>query len=242
MVKAPPREDMREFGARVRGLVERFDSLAEAARFLGIHENTLRNACSGEHEPRAPLLLALSTKFNVSMDYLLGLSDDPLPPPPKKGGKQAETLGFERLPRLDVRAAAGAGAVNHIFAIEEMLAFPHWMLQRLAPAGSKLSFLHARGDSMEPTIADGALLLVSENERDLHLPERPPKPRNEWDHTDIYVFLLGNELRVKRLHKGRRGEVLVISDNRSYDPDVLHKEELKRFKICGRVIWWDNRL
>jgi phage repressor protein C with HTH and peptisase S24 domain len=241
-MKGQRREGLKEFGERVSGLIARFDSLAAAARFLSVPEQTLRNACSGEHEPKAPLLLSLSAKLGVSMDYLLGLSDAPRPLTPTKGGQLTEPLAFERLPRLDVRAAAGAGAVNHIFTIEEMLAFPNWMLQRLAPPGAKLSFLHATGDSMEPTIADGAFLLVSGGENDQRLPDRPPKPRNEWDHTDIYVFLLGGELRVKRLRKTRRGDVVVVSDNRAYGPEVLQRDELKRFKICGRVIWWDNRL
>ncbi|MBG0809893.1 LexA family transcriptional regulator [Methylosinus sp. H3A] len=242
MVKKPVREETRLFGERVRGLVDRFDSLAEAARFLEVAEQTLRNACSGEHEPRAPLLIALSEKFSVSMDYLLGLSDELEPSSPKKGGPLTESLAFERIPRLDVRAAAGAGAVNHIFAIDGELAFPHWMLKKLAPAGARLSFLRATGDSMEPTIADGALLLVCEAESDLRVPDRAPKRRNEWDHTDIYVFLIGNELRVKRIRKAKQGTIVITSDNPVYPPEVLLKDDLKRFKICGRVVWWDNRL
>lgn len=241
-MKKPVREETRLFGERVRELVAGFDSLAEAAKFAEIPEQTLRNACSGKHEPRSKLLTTLTERFNVSLDYLLGLSDDRAPVSPKNGGRIVEPIAVERVRRLDVRAAAGAGAVNHTFATEEMLAFPLWMLERLAATGAKLSFLRSKGDSMEPTIADGALLLVSESQGDLTLPARPPKPRNEWDQTDIYVFLLGNELRVKRLRKAAHGSIVVTSDNPAYGPEVLLKEDLKRVKICGRVIWWDNRL
>nr|WP_255609248.1 S24 family peptidase [Methylosinus sp. Sm6] len=215
--------------------------MAEAARFTGIPEQSLRNACSGEHEPRSPLLLALSEKFGVSLDYLLGLSDEPEPPATMKGGRDVVDV-VERVKRLDICAAAGAGAVNHMFATEETLAFPKWMLRRLAAAGARLSFLRGQGDSMEPTIGDGALLLVSEDEADRLLPDRPPKPRSSWDQTDIYVFLLDGELRVKRLRRAGRGSIVVSSDNSAYGPEVLLKADLKRLEICGRVIWWDNRL
>lgn len=241
-MKKPVREETRLFGERVRELVARFESLAEAAKFTELPEQTLRNACSGEHEPRSKLLTTLAEKFNVSLEYLLALSDDPEPSSPKAGGRLAEPIAVERVRRLDVRAAAGAGAVNQMFAAEETLAFPLWMLQRLASPGAKLTFLRAKGDSMEPTIADRALLLVSDGEGDLVLPARPPKPRNEWDQTDIYVFLLSGELRVKRLRMAAHGSIVVTSDNPAYGPEVLLKEDLKRVKICGRVIWWDNRL
>jgi phage repressor protein C with HTH and peptisase S24 domain len=38
------------------------------------------------------------------------------------------------------------------------------------------------------------------------------------------------------------GEILIMSDNGAYEPELLRGAELKRFKIVGRVIWWDNRL
>lgn len=241
MVKKTARGETRLFGARVRALVDRFDSVAEAARFLDVAEQTLRNACSGEHEPRSPLLIALSEKFGVSVDYLLGRSDES-ELTTENGGTFYGVNSFVRVPRLEVRAAAGAGSVNHTFATDRELPFPRWMLRRLAPYGDRLSFLRAKGDSMEPMIADGALLLVCEAEYDQKLPERAPKPRSAWDHTDIYVFLLDGETRVKRLRRAKHGAIVVSSDNTAYPPEVLLEDDLKGFKICGRVVWWDNRL
>lgn len=229
------------FGERITALTDPFGSIAKASKALNIPANTLSRLRRGENEPTPGVLLALAEGLHVSMDYLLGLSDEPLAVPTKHGSPLADPHAFERVPRLDVRAAAGAGSINHMFSVDGELAFPHWMLQKLAPPGAKLSFLRAKGDSMEPTIVDGALLLVADSNGDLRLPDRPPKPRN-WNAPDIYVFLQGDDLRVKRLRKAKQGAIFVMSDNPAYEPEVLLKDDLKRFKICGRVIWWDNRL
>lgn len=233
---------MVEFGERITALTDPLGSIAKASKELKIPANTLSRLRRGENEPTPGVLLALADGLHVSMDYLLGLSDEPLALPPKVGRPQADPLAFERVPRLDVRAAAGAGSINHMFAIDGELPFPHWMLQKLAPPGAKLSFLRAKGDSMEPTIVDGALLLVADSNGDLRVPDRPPKPKNRSDVQDIYVFLQGDDLRVKRLRKSKQGAIFIMSDNPAYEPEVLLKDDLKRFKLCGRVIWWDNRL
>jgi len=230
--KCDPRS-LAEFGARVTALTDRFVSVADAARKLGIKEQTLRNARDGLGEPRAPLLLALSQGLNVSMEYLLGVIDDPTPPPTILGGRSPALM----VQKLDIRAAAGGGAANEGATVEETLEFPLWMAQKLARNVSRLRLLRAAGDSMEPTIRNGALLLVDEGDREL--PKKPPKSRNPWDDRDLYVFTQDDEVRVKRLRLDKRGHVLALSDNPAYDPEILRRQD---FKIEGRVVWWDNRL
>lgn len=231
-----------DFAERVSALLAPYGSIAKASKALGIPASTLSRLSRGSNEPTSESLLSLAKALNVSMEYLLALSDEPTPSTLPLSGHPRDVSAFSRVPRLDVRAAAGAGAVNHMPTIEAYLAFPHWMLERLAPSGSKLSFLRAFGDSMEPTIVDGALMLVLENVGDMRLPQRAPKRRHAWEAVDIYVFLLDGEVRVKRLRMASHGAVLVVSDNPAYDLEVLLKDDLKRLTICGRVVWWDNRL
>ncbi len=235
MKKSQP-EHLRQFAERVRELTDPLGSVAKAAKTLGIPENTLRRAREGENEPQAPLLLALSSKLNVSLSYLLGADDDQRT---KLGGQKA-SLHTIAVPKLDVRAAAGGGAINNILKTEETREFPLWMLQTLTKTArgkpSSLGLIRAAGDSMEPLIRSGALLLVDNSARD---PRHSPKPQNQWENTDVYIFLQGDELRVKRLRVDRKGFTIALSENQSYDPEILHKQE---FKVLGRVIWWDNRL
>lgn len=213
----------------MRALVSPLGSIAKAAKELEIPENTLRRACAGLNEPQAPLLIALSTKLGVSMSYLLGLTDDPTiaVSPGPAGDPQLE---MTQLPNLDARFAA---------AIDERLAFPVWMLHRLAPADAKLSFLRARDDSMQPLFGDGALLLVNESETTT--PSSTPATTGMSQPRDVFVFEQAGALRVKRLRR-QGGDMLVMSENRAYDPEFLSGAAAKRIKIVGRVIWWDDRL
>lgn len=228
-----------EFARRLKGLLAKYKSYREAAEELDIPESTLTRVARGANEPGSALLLALSTKLNVSMSYLLGLDDEPTPAIRAREHSKPE-LGLVPVPRLDARAAAGSGSINHIVAIDKTLPFPVWMLHKLAPPGAKVSFIRASGDSMAPTFDDGALLLVNESENQLS--PKPSTPKGGDDHRDIFVFLLGADQRVKRLRRLGADEILIISDNRAYDPEILRGAQLKRFKIIGRVIWWDNRL
>jgi hypothetical protein len=228
-----PQNHLQDFAERVRALIGPFGSIAKAAKALEIPENTLRRACAGRNEPQAPLLIALSQKLNVSMSYLLGLSDDPVVSAPA-GLTPSPQSEFARIPSLDAEAAAGAGAETSVVAIENMLAFPQWMLRKLAPPGAKLSFMRAQGDSMSPLFNDGALLLVNESDARLK--------HDTGARPNVYVFQQEGALRVKRLRLKDNGDVIVASDNPAYDPEFHRATEAKRLKLLGRVIWWDDRL
>jgi phage repressor protein C with HTH and peptisase S24 domain len=228
-----PQNHLQDFAERVRALIAPFGSIAKAAKALEIPENTLRRACAGRNEPQAPLLIALSQKLNVSMSYLLGLSDDPVVSAPP-GLTPSPRLEFARIPSLDVEAAAGGGVETSAVAIENMLAFPQWMLRKLAPPGAKLAFMRAQGDSMSPLFNDGALLLVNESDARLK--------QDAGARPNIYVFQQDGALRVKRLRLKPNGDVIVASDNPDYDPEFHRATEAKRLKLLGRVIWWDDRL
>ncbi len=49
----------------------------DLAKMLNVSDRAFRNYESGTSEPTYDNLIILCNKFNVSADYLLGLSDDP---------------------------------------------------------------------------------------------------------------------------------------------------------------------
>ena len=222
-----------EMARRVRDLLQPFKSFREASEALGIPEATLARLARGANDPTSETLVRLARALDVSVSYLIGVSDDP------RQHLETARPTFAQIPNLDARVAAGAGAVNHLVGVER-IPFPGWMLRRLAPPGAKLAFMRAHGDSMLPLFGDGALLLVNEAETDL--PDHPPRPKSDFDAPDVYVLRQEDALRVKRLRKIGRGELLVMSENRDYAPELLRGPELKRCHILGRVIWWDSRL
>jgi len=134
-----------------------------------------------------------------------------------------------RIPRLDVRASAGPGAITG----EEEAAgvnFDSDWLRSFAPGGAAaLSVIRVEGDSMEPTLADGDEILVD------------AKAVRERLRDGIYVLRRDDTLLVKRVAVSPvTGRLAVISDNRAYrtDKDV----DPATITIVGRVIWFGRRV
>lgn len=145
------------------------------------------------------------------------------------------------VPKLDVRAAAGAGAVNEYANVEGSFEFPEWMVDKLGVVHARLRILRARGDSMEPTLTHNALLLVEE--KTIEKEDVPEKGRRKPNlpPNDIFVFRLGGDLRVKRVHAAKGG-YMILSDNPEYDPEFIRGADRDGFAIVGRVVWWCNWL
>ena len=85
--------------------------------------------------------------------------------------------------------------------------------------------IEARGDSMEPTIRGGDLLVVDIS------------PQQRVEHSRLYVLLVGENLLVKRIQQQLDGSLLVVSDNSRYAPERVAPKELEALRILGQVIW-----
>ena len=91
------------------------------------------------------------------------------------------------------------------------------------PHPSDLKLFRASGDSMEPVIEDGNILLVDTSRRD-------------FNNGGIFVLTINNEWFVKRLRLRVTGELDIISDNQKYPMETLKPESDVEISIVGRVI------
>ena len=62
----------------------------KAATYCDITEKAYQNYELGVHEPKVSILVRIAQLYNVSMDYLVGLTDGPTPYP--RSSKQKDTL------------------------------------------------------------------------------------------------------------------------------------------------------
>lgn len=137
---------------------------------------------------------------------------------------------FVTLPRHAVAASAGGGALISDDAIVDHLAFKRtWITQALGLDPAHVAVIAAKGDSMNPTIDSGDLLLLD---------TRHAQARNEG----IYVIRLGEALLVKRLRIKLTGVVEVMSDNPRYQTEVLSGAALDQLMVVGRVVWHGRRV
>ncbi len=131
---------------------------------------------------------------------------------------------FELIPRYDVNASAGSGAVALTEIVSEEMAFRRDWLKEIGVSPQSAKLLSATGDSMEPLIPDGALMLIDSSIREV---------RNGC----IYVIVKDGDLLVKRVHRKIDGSISLISENPRYDPEVISADFLDKLHIVGRVRW-----
>lgn len=132
---------------------------------------------------------------------------------------------FVLVPRYDVKAAAGGGAVIHSEQIVDYLAFKtDWVRQTLRINPASLLLIEAMGDSMEDTISDGDLLLVNTAE---------PRIKDNA----IYALSVNGDLIVKRIQRKLDGTLIVKSDNARYDPEEVPPHMTEQLRVIGQVIW-----
>ncbi|MFN3944717.1 MAG: helix-turn-helix transcriptional regulator [Allosphingosinicella sp.] len=137
--------------------------------------------------------------------------------------------GLVRVPRIDVGASAGAGAVAEAERTHGHIAFDPAWLRRLAGDPARLSLIRVDGHSMAPTLSDGDEILVDTGDAEGRLRD------------GIYVLRLDDALMVKRISRSLApGCVSVTSDGAGYPgwPDY----PLKDLRLVGRVVWAGRRI
>jgi phage repressor protein C with HTH and peptisase S24 domain len=134
-------------------------------------------------------------------------------------------LALVTVPRYDVAASAGSGAVVsvHDEAVVDMMAFrPEWLREIGVPT-DRLAVISVRGDSMADTLQDGDLILV-----DTSLVERKMP--------GVYVIVKNDSLLVKRLNFKLNGSVEIRGDNKAYPAETLSVAEFEQLHLVGRMV------
>jgi phage repressor protein C with HTH and peptisase S24 domain len=139
--------------------------------------------------------------------------------------------GLVSIPRLDVNASAGPGAIDAEEKRLGRIGFDSAWLRRLGLGGGgpgRLSVIRVDGDSMAPTLSDGDEILVDREDGAGRLRD------------GIYVLRIEDALVVKRLAVGPGGRLSVRSDNDAYPgwPDL----EPGSIDVVGRVAWVGRRI
>ncbi len=227
------REDLAKRLRQLQG-----DSSARSfARRIGLGEGTYRALLSGS-SPTLDTLLQIRSGAEVELEWLAtgeGQMRRDAPGPTEEGEgpvRYSASLptGFRLVPRLDVSAAAGAGAMVEYEEPSEMLAFRADWLRRRGINPLAAHVLTARGDSMEPTIRDGDILLVDTS-------------IDRVVDNAIYVVAYDGRTLVKRVQMRLDGSLLLKSDNKAiFDDEAVSAGEVPRLNIAGRVMWYGRSI
>lgn len=136
---------------------------------------------------------------------------------------------FQDVLMVDVRLAAGDGAIEGFEEVLGSLKFASNFLRQVKVTPAKARIVKVRGHSMHPTIPDGAVLLVNTSDS-----------AKELEDGQIYAFSRAHHgLVVKRL-KHKDGHWMALSDNPSGPNFEINDGE--SMGVIGRAVWMGAEL
>lgn len=194
----------------------------------GVPQPTIHRILSGEsRDPRTGTLKKLAARLGTTAEALRAEEVDAETASPAPDEELANDYDF--IPRYNVRAAAGAGANHEHELVEKHLAFRSDWLRAKGLRAKDLKVIVASGESMEPRIQDGDILLVDVSDRE---PIKNDK---------VYAVLYEDAVRVKRLYRRFDGTLILHSDNPIATPRAEEvppeKQAAMLAQVIGRVVW-----
>lgn len=195
------------FNERLRALrAKKGVSQAEIAKRIYISQPAYAKYELGTSTPNPETLAAIAEILGCTTDYLLGKSPNSARPE------------YIRIPVLG-RVAAGIP----IDAIEEIIDYED-ISAEMAAGGAEYFGLQIKGDSMEPKIGNGDIVIV--------------RKQPDVESGEIAVVLVnGDDATVKRVKKSAAG-ITLIANNPAYDPVFYSNEDIEKLPVAilGRVV------
>ena len=201
-----------DFKDRLRDLrLSRGLTLQQVADYVGLQKAAIYKYEHGlTVNPKRSLIEKLATLFQVSPSYLLGINDE-------EEKSDSATKGV-RIPVLG-NVAAGI-PITAITDVEDWEEIP----EKLASSGTYFA-LRIKGQSMEPRIKDGDVVIVSQ--------------QSDVDTGDVAIVLVnGDEATVKEIKKLDTGIMLIGWNTAVYSPRFYSAKDIKSLpvKIIGKVV------
>lgn len=211
-------------------------SVRAFARESGLSETVLRQYLTGQSEPTRPALIAIARTASVSVEWLA--TGYPVVPGASHwkitesaatyAGYGEPAAGYTLVPKCDL--AMGSGEVLHSEQIVDHLAFKsEWLARDLGVNPRALALVSARGDSMEPTIGQGDLLLLDLSQRRV-------------GDEAIYALVVEDGVLAKRIQRLLDGMLAIRCDNPAYKEQLVPKEATESLHVLGRVVWVGRRI
>lgn len=212
-------------GERIKDRMEELGlSQSELARRVGVRQPTISRLLLGE-AAGSKHLHVIARELGTTPQYLTGETDDPsegaLPAPTPE--QIAEQLGVVLVPELALGYSMGGGSVFSEFQQTGVVPFQKaWLRGRTGGCFSDLFVARGEGDSMEPTLRDGDIILIDTSLKEINRQDA------------IWALSYGELGMIKRVRKLPTGGYQINSDNRSVSPIEAYDGEMH---VIGRVIW-----
>lgn len=225
-----------ELAAMVRQRLDELQTNAFAIETAhGLPPDTIRNLSRGGGGKAGPTLSKLRQICDaLGWDLYYG--------PPRDTGRVEHVMidgsDYAHIPLHDALLAAGGGYDNASEHVIEQLAFRRDWLTRMNIVASAAVLARVKGDSMMPTIAPGDVVLIDTSKREP--PLRTPNPHEVRQRAPIFALRGEDGAQVKRLLRPAPDQLMIISDNPDYLPQLGKLTERAETEIIGKVVWWGH--
>ncbi|MGR6780681.1 XRE family transcriptional regulator [Moritella viscosa] len=206
-----------DFGQRLKQIIgnERIEDFSKRST---ISKTTIHNYLNGSSSPTLERLYLIAKAADVDVSWLATGNDYQTP--------SSNNSDYIKIPHFDVQASAGTGSelVESGISKNTVDIHPQTLLdQGLNPEG--LLSMYVKGDSMEPSLFDGDMILVKKMICPFSILE------------GVYIFRVFNEIFIKRIQFNKYSAKLKVdSDNPFYDSYTITGNNLNDVEIIGEVI------
>lgn len=204
-------------------------SQAELARRVKVSQPTI-NALIRGGATGSKHLHRIASELETSPAYLLGETDDPAPVAPRQSAIDAlaDEMDLAFLPEVDIGYSMGGGSVIEAYEQTGVVPFSRtWLRSVMTGTVGDLFVARGDGDSMEPTLKDGDIVLIDTAQKTIRHQDR------------IWAVAYGELGMIKRVRRTPAGTYLLLSDNHTVPPVECHDEEMQ---VIGRVCWIGRRI
>lgn len=205
---------------RIQELRKRFRySQQKLANYLNVHQTAISQWETGRTSPDISVATTMAQLFNVSLEYLLGISNDCSSEPSAPAA--SNVLPLPQTYKVPLLGDIACGT--------PILAEENVERTVSAPAGISADFcLRCKGDSMiGARINDGDLVYI--------------KQQDDVDDGQIAAVLVDDEATLKRVYRQGRS-VILQAENPAYPPMIFTEADAKSIRIIGRAVAFLSRL
>ena len=136
---------------------------------------------------------------------------------------------YVNVPYYNIEASMGGGSFVENEQITDRFAFKKRWIREMGLDSKHLALITAVGDSMEPTLREGDILLIDLRQKQVA-------------DDGIYVLRLDDRLMTKRLQRLIDGAIIIMSDNPIYQKQTVKKDAASDLAVIGRAVWVGRRI
>lgn len=180
-------------------------------------QSRVGNYETGSREPKIEDINKIAKALSIKPEQLLieGSSDLKTP----------SAHDYALISQYSAVGECGGGYLNDHVELRDGLAFKRDWLARIGAKAENLAVIYASGDSMEPYIFDGDVVLFDTSDTE-------PK------HGQVFVVRRPDfSVSIKRLVQQLTGDWVITSDNPNRQEERVSSETIHEIPFVGRVIW-----